>query len=130
VSSALMLPMTGRLAAAWFLAITTCDMGLSCEDTRARNLDAVGSCTCLHARGQRSSSVSKYVPDPQKMWATDRTLLISGYGVMPVPSDGIASNLITAGQGNIGVWVRRAVSVAAWSRCHLVCHWLRDLLPP
>ena len=48
---------------------------------------------------------------------------------MPVSSDGVAIGLITAVQTDTGVWVRRAVSAVARSRCHLVCHWLRDLLP-
>ena len=41
----------------------------------------------------------------------------------------VASSLIAAVQRDIGVWLRRAVSAVAWSRCHLVCHWLRNLLP-
>src|ERR1700688_866064 len=48
---------------------------------------------------------------------------------MPVSSDGVAIGLITAVQTDTGIWVRRAVSAVARSRCHLVCHWLRDLLP-
>jgi hypothetical protein len=44
---------------------------------------------------------------------------------MPVSSDGIALGPITAGQSDISVWLRRAVSGVAWSRCHLVCHWLQ-----
>ena len=42
---------------------------------------------------------------------------------MPVPSDTVASSLITAVQRDLGVWVRRAVSAVAWRRCHLLCHW-------
>ena len=50
---------------------------------------------------------------------------------MPVPSDDVALGLITAVQRDTAVWVRRAVSAAAWSRCHLVRHWLHlpDYLP-
>ena len=44
---------------------------------------------------------------------------------MPVSSDGIGLSLITAGHRDLGVWVRRAVSAVAWSRCHLLCHWLQ-----
>src|SRR5882724_2676054 len=32
-----------------------------------------------------------------------------------------------AGRRNTCVWVCRAVSAAAWGRCHLVCHWLQDI---
>ncbi len=46
---------------------------------------------------------------------------------LAVSSDGIALGRITAGQTDIGVWVRRAVSAVAWGRCHLICHWLQDL---
>jgi hypothetical protein len=42
---------------------------------------------------------------------------------MPVPSDGIASSLITAGQTDTDVQLRRTASVRAWQRCHLVSHW-------
>ncbi len=42
---------------------------------------------------------------------------------MPVSSDDVPSGRITAGQKDIGVWVRRAPSGVAWGRCHLVCHW-------
>src|SRR5271169_1760136 len=45
---------------------------------------------------------------------------------MPVSSDAVASSLITAVQRDLGVWVRRTVSAIAWSRCHLLCHWLQD----
>src|SRR6266851_3196777 len=48
---------------------------------------------------------------------------------MPVPSDAVASSPITAVQRDIGVWVRRAASAVAWSRSHLLCHWLEDHLP-
>jgi hypothetical protein len=41
-------------------------------------------------------------------------------------SGGIVLDRITGGQRNICVWVRRAVSAVAWSRCHLVCHWLSE----
>jgi len=48
---------------------------------------------------------------------------------MPVPSDAIGSGRITAGLKDCSIRVRRAVSAVAWGRCHLVCHWLRYLLP-
>ena len=48
---------------------------------------------------------------------------------MPVLSDAVASSLITADERDLGVWLRRAVSVIAWRRCHLVCHWLQAHLP-
>src|SRR6266700_3984530 len=47
---------------------------------------------------------------------------------MPVSSDGVALGRLTAGQIDIGVWVRRAASAFAWRRCHLLCHWAR--VPP
>jgi len=43
---------------------------------------------------------------------------------MAILSDGILLSRITAGQNDIGVWVRRAASAVAWMRCHLLCHWL------
>ena len=42
---------------------------------------------------------------------------------MPDSSDTVVSSPITAGQTHTGVWVRRALSVIALDRCHLVCHW-------
>jgi len=47
---------------------------------------------------------------------------------MPAPSDGVGLSRIAAVQEDTGVWGRRALSVIAWSRCHLVCHWLQE--PP
>jgi hypothetical protein len=47
---------------------------------------------------------------------------------MPVLSDDILWSRITAGQVDIGVWVRRTASGAIRRRCHLVCHWLQHLL--
>jgi hypothetical protein len=44
---------------------------------------------------------------------------------MPVSSDVIGLGRITAGRSDISVWVRRAVSAVAWSRSHLICHWLQ-----
>ena len=38
-------------------------------------------------------------------------------------SDGIVSRRIAARQTGIDISVRRALSVIAWSRCHLVCQW-------
>src|SRR4051794_1455096 len=49
---------------------------------------------------------------------------------MPASPDAIGLSLITAVQRHIDVRVRRAASAVAWSRSHLVCHWLEDLLPP
>src|ERR1700755_2408818 len=46
---------------------------------------------------------------------------------MPVSSKVIALGLIAAVQRDTCVWVRRAMSAVAWSRCHFVCHWLQDL---
>jgi len=48
---------------------------------------------------------------------------------MPVASDGVALGRVSAGQEDIGVWVRRTVSAKAWSHCHLACHWLPYGLP-
>jgi hypothetical protein len=41
----------------------------------------------------------------------------------------VVSSLITTVQKHIDVRVRRTASAVAWSRSHLVCHWLQDLLP-
>jgi hypothetical protein len=44
----------------WLLAATTCGARLSCEEFRAGNLGVGRTYACLHARDQRSSSISKY----------------------------------------------------------------------
>ena len=46
---------------------------------------------------------------------------------MPTASDNVASSRITGGQSVIRVREGRAASAVIWCRCHLVCHWLREL---
>ena len=48
---------------------------------------------------------------------------------MPDLSAAIALSRIIAVQRDTGVRVCRGGSVVAWSRCHLLGHWLQDLLP-
>lgn len=92
-----------------------------------RHREPVTTVTGSGSRDQTSSGgfpgLGLYLPDPMRPRQTKPFSL----PCKPVPSDGVAPSLITAVQRDVAVWVRRAGSGIARSRCHLACHWLRDL---
>jgi hypothetical protein len=48
---------------------------------------------------------------------------------MAIPSDTVARRRVVAARQESVVVARRALTGHAWRRCHLVSHWLPDLLP-
>ena len=97
---------------------------LTCEDVFA-GIGCEGSSAALAMQ-----EVKDHLQDRNRLLNCDNAELrgfeplTSCMPCLTVSSDGIALGRITAGQRNLGVWVRRAVSVVAWRRCHLDCHWL------